>query len=151
MGYVIDNTDFKSNPDIAIGVTFPFSGQAIFNSSYTTMDQAKSNLKNLLLTTRGERYIVPNFGTNLVQALFQPATPELKEFIINDITSAIAFWLPYIVIIELTVNTFEDDPSLDTSINVILKFSVDTSNSEQSITIVASDEGISFVAGNMEA
>lgn len=151
MGYVIDNTDFKSNPDIAIGVTFPFSGQAIFNSSYTTMDQAISNLKNLLLTMRGERYIVPNFGTNLVQALFQPATPELKEFIINDITSAIAFWLPYIVIIELTVNTFEDDPSLDTSINVILKFSVDTSNSEQSITIVASDEGISFVAGNMEA
>ena len=151
MGYVIDNTDFKSNPDIAIGVTFPFSGQAIFNSSYTTMDQAISNLKNLLLTMRGERYIVPNFGTNLVQALFQPATPELKEFIINDITSAIAFWLPYIVIIELTVNTFEDDPALDTSINVILKFSVDTSNSEQSITIVASDEGISFVAGNMEA
>ena len=151
MGYVIDNTDFKSNPDIAIGVTFPFSGQAIFNSSYTTMDQAISNLKNLLLTMRGERYIVPNFGTNLVQALFQPATPELKEFIINDITSAIAFWLPYIVIIELTVNTFEDDPSLDTSINVILKFSVDTSNSEQSITIVASDEGISIVAGNMEA
>ena len=151
MGYVIDNTDFKSNPDIAIGVTFPFSGQAIFNSSYTTMDQAISNLKNLLLTMRGERYIVPNFGTNLVQALFQPATPELKEFIINDITSAISFWLPYIVIIELTVNTFEDDPSLDTSINVILKFSVDTSNSEQSITIVASDEGISFVAGNMEA
>ena len=47
MGYVIDNTDFKSNPDIAIGVTFPFSGQAIFNSSYTTMDQAISNLKNL--------------------------------------------------------------------------------------------------------
>ena len=115
------------------------------------MDQAISNLKNLLLTMRGERYIVPNFGTNLVQALFQPATPELKEFIINDITSAIAFWLPYIVIIELTVNTFEDDPALDTSINVILKFSVDTSNSEQSITIVASDEGISFVAGNMEA
>ena len=151
MGYVIDNTDFKSNPDIAIGVTFPFSGQAIFNSSYTTMDQAISNLKNLLLTMRGERYIVPKFGTNLVQALFQPATPELKEFIINDITSAIAFWLPYIVIIELTVNTFEDDPALDTSINVILKFSVDTSNSEQSITIVASDEGISFVAGNMEA
>ena len=151
MGYVIDNTDFKSNPDIAIGVTFPFSGQAIFNSSYTTMDQAISNLKNLLLTMRGERYIVPNFGTNLVQALFQPATPELKEFIINDITSAISFWLPYIVIIELTVNTFEDDPALDTSINVILKFSVDTSNSEQSITIVASDEGISFVAGNMEA
>ena len=151
MGYVIDNTDFKSNPDIAIGVTFPFSGQAIFNSSYTTMDQAISNLKNLLLTMRGERYIVPNFGTNLVQALFQPATPELKEFIINDITSAISFWLPYIVIIELTVNTFEDDPALDTSINVILKFSVDTSNSEQSITIVASDEGISFAAGNMEA
>jgi len=147
MGYIIDNKEWTKNPDVAIGVTFPFNGKGVFNSSYTTKEQAISNLKNLLLTMKGERYLIPNFGTNLVQALFQPATAELKQFIIDDVSGAIAFWLPYIDVIELSVKTFEDDPSLETSINVLIKFSVDTSDSEESITIIASESGIEFLAG----
>ena len=151
MGYVIDNTEFRDNPDVAIGITFPFNGSGVFNSSFTTVDQSISNLKNLLLTQKGERYLIPTFGTNLVQSLFQPATTELKEFINKDITDAISYWLPYINIIELLIRTFEDDPSLETSINVKLKFSIDQTQSEESITIIASESGIEFLKGNNEA
>jgi phage baseplate assembly protein W len=140
MGYIIDNKEWTKNPDVAIGVTFPFSGKGVFNLSYTTQDQAISNLKNLLLTMKGERYILPNFGTNLVQALFQPITAELKQFINDDISDAISYWLPYINIIDISILTFEDDPSLDRSVDVTLTFSVGQSNSEQSITI-SSTEG----------
>ena len=143
MGYQIDNTEFRNNPDVAIGITFPFNGKGAFNSSYTTKDQAISNLKNLLLTQKNERYLIPN--------LFQPATAELKEFISNDISDAIAYWLPYINVIELSVKSFEDDPVLETSINVNLKFSIDQTESEESITIILSDEGIAFLARNNEA
>ncbi len=151
MGYVIDNTEFRDNPDVAIGVTFPFNGIGVFNSSFTTVDQSISNLKNLLLTQKGERYLIPTFGTNLVQSLFQPATTELKEFINKDITDAISYWLPYINIIELSIKTFEDDPALETSINVNLKFTIDQTQSEQSITIIVSQAGLSFLQGTNEA
>jgi len=151
MSYRIDNTEFRNNPDVAIGITFPFNGKGAFNSSYTTKDQAISNLKNLLLTQKNERYLIPNFGTNLVACLFQPATAELKEFISTDISDAIAYWLPYINVIELSVKSFEDDPALETSINVNLKFSIDTTESEESITIILSEAGIAFQAGDNEA
>jgi len=37
----------------ALGVQLPFNGLfGIFSSTYTTVDQAISNLKNLLLTTK---------------------------------------------------------------------------------------------------
>ena len=141
MGYIIDNKEIAGNSDVGIGVTFPFSGNKIFNSSYTTIDQAITNVKNLLLTMRGDRIYQPNFGTDLLGALFQPATYELKQFIVDDITNAITYWLPYINIIELNVLSFEDDPALESSMNVILTFSVDSSNAQRSITINA-DEGL---------
>ena len=144
MGYIIDNKDWTKSPDVGIGVTFPFGGDKIFNSSYTTIDQAVSNLTNLLLTLKGDRVFQPTFGTNLLGALFQPATNELKQFIVDDISDAIAYWLPYINIIDISVLSFEDDPALESSMNVILTFSVDSSGAQRSITINADDGLVKF-------
>ena len=33
-------------PDVAIGVSVPFTGKAVFNQTYITSDQIKSNLIN---------------------------------------------------------------------------------------------------------
>ena len=73
----------RSNPDRAVGILLPFNkpveGKAIadnyasgsigaggvFIQSYTTELQSISNLKNLLLTRKGERYMQPNFGTDI--------------------------------------------------------------------------------------
>ena len=55
----------------AIGVSLPFNGPGVFNSTYTTKDQTKSNLVNLLLTDIGERVMNPGFGTVLRKFLFE--------------------------------------------------------------------------------
>ena len=50
--------------DYAIGITLPLTfGQNTFEQSFLTKDQVKSNIKNLLLTKRGERIIQPEFGS----------------------------------------------------------------------------------------
>jgi len=55
----------------AVGVSLPFSGTAVFNSTYTTADQLKSNLINYFMTDPGERYMNPNFGAGLKATIFE--------------------------------------------------------------------------------
>ena len=82
MGYrVVEINEIQNNPNIAIGVKFPFDGRGIFRKSFTTDEQALTNIKSLLLTRKGERYEQPNFGTDLLNALFEPNTSELSTFI----------------------------------------------------------------------
>ena len=38
----INPIDLPQNDKVAVGVTFPFDGSAVFNSSYTTKEQVKS-------------------------------------------------------------------------------------------------------------
>ena len=47
----IDPTEKRNK---ALGVIFPFNAEAVFYSSYTTKEQVKSNLLNVLLTEPGE-------------------------------------------------------------------------------------------------
>lgn len=90
-----------------IGVTIPFNNpNGIFFQSYTNRVQVFSNLKNLLLTAKGERYMLPEFGTNIRTVLFENISNE-EDFVSslkNEITDAIGTWMPYILIEELDVN-----------------------------------------------
>jgi phage baseplate assembly protein W len=96
-----------NNPDVAVGITLPFSqtNGRLFNLSYSTEEQALSNLKNLILTRQGERIMQPLFGTNLQDSLFEQNDDLLKSSIRDSIQDAVEFWLPYIAISELKVET----------------------------------------------
>tara|TARA_B110000285_G_C15085172_1_gene595788 strand:- start:125 stop:556 length:432 start_codon:yes stop_codon:yes gene_type:complete len=83
--------------DIALGIALPFGpGQSSFKLNYTTLDQAKTNIINLLLTHKGERFMQPDFGTNLRRFLFRQNTESLADDIRDDLSEAIKFWLPYV-------------------------------------------------------
>ena len=47
MSYRFENNEILADNNIAIGVKFPFKGRRIFNSTYTTLEQSSSNIKNL--------------------------------------------------------------------------------------------------------
>ncbi len=129
-------------PNRAIGVKFPFNSPGLFKKSYTTFEQASTNVKSLILTRKGERYQQPNFGTDLINVLFEPNVSELKEFITTTITDAVQFWLPYLSITELKITTQEDDPNMIHNIQISLSFTVTGTDSEETITIFAGEDGI---------
>lgn len=90
-----------------VGVMLPFNNpRGIFNKSVTNREQIYSNIRNLLLTSKGERYMLPDFGTNLRYILFENITSEdtFVETIKNDISDAFKEWLPYLTLEKLTVD-----------------------------------------------
>lgn len=139
---VVPANDITKNPDIAKGVKFPFNGKGIFRKSFTTDEQALTNIKSLLLTRKGERFEQPNFGTDLLNVLFEPITDGLKSFIEETISSAVSFWLPYIEISKLDIVTSEDDNTLVHEIKISIGFIVTSTGSEQTIIIFADQDGI---------
>ena len=107
--------------DIAIGVTLPFGKQSgLFNLSYTTEEQAISNLKNLLLTRKGERPFQPNFGSTIPSLLFEPMDGNLETSIDESLREDIGFWLPYIVIEDIIADIDFDRHK----VNIELSFKV---------------------------
>ena len=97
----INPIDLPQNDKVAVGVTFPFDGPAVFNSSYTTKEQVKSNLINLLLTTPGERLMNPTFGVGIRNLLFEQVIE--KELIKNRVIDGAQLNIPEIEIVDLFI------------------------------------------------
>lgn len=140
MGFVFETiTKTDIQPDVALGVKIS-NANSIFKSVYTIADQTKENLKSLILTRIGERYMLPEFGTNLLNMLFEPISYEFTDGVSTSITSAIDRWLPYVVIENLNVVTVLDDPTLQHMVEISLTYSVQNFNTN-SIKIFASETG----------
>ena len=112
------------NPDVRIGLKLPFTRgrSGLFPQSETTLEQAGSNIKNLLLTAKGERVMQPDFGSRLRDLLFEQYTEDLEERVREEIQQAMSTWLPYIVISQVDVIQDETNPNqtkvdLDFSLN----------------------------------
>tara|TARA_B100001094_G_scaffold251158_1_gene248890 strand:- start:2185 stop:2631 length:447 start_codon:yes stop_codon:yes gene_type:complete len=112
------------NPDIRIGLKLPFTRDraGLFGQTETTLEQAGYNIKNLLLTSKGERVMQPEFGSDLRDLLFEQYTEDLTDRIKEAIEEAMSTWLPYIVISSVDVTEDETNPNqtkvdLDFSLN----------------------------------
>jgi len=90
--------EIDRDDDIYIGIRFPLdhSPEGFFYKTKTIREQVKSNIRNLLLTEKGERVLQSNFGTNLKSLLFEQITPSGLENIENDIRESLSTWLPYV-------------------------------------------------------
>ena len=125
----VNPLDLQKN--IAIGVSLPFNGPGVFKSTYTTKDQIKSNLVNLLLTDTGERIMNPNFGTNLKRFLFVGITDSSLDLLKNNILISI---LNYIS--EITVTNITLVPDTDNNlINLTIEYYLNISQTPDQVTV----------------
>jgi phage baseplate assembly protein W len=99
--------DFKV---LGIGINRTSDSNGIFAVNYTTLKQAKDNLKNLILTRKGERLMQPEFGCDVWKVLFEPLDGTLIETTIeNSIVEAVSIWLPYLNIDTIVFDYDEND------------------------------------------
>jgi len=117
------------NNNVTIGVAFPLNDINMAVGTQTTREQLKTNLLNILLTVPGERINNPNYGIGLKNQVFEnnidPVT--LQE----NINGQLAFWLPEVIITEVTVQQNIDQYR----VSIKLNYSISLDESEDSIQI----------------
>jgi len=110
VGQTININPINLEADVAVGVVLPFNGNAVFNPSYTTQQQAKSNLINVLLTEQGERIYEPNFGVGLKSLLFEQTINEVE--LENSIKQQVDLYIPEIEINNISIELVSEEHTL---------------------------------------
>ena len=113
MAYVLGNKIVKDTKEFdayAYGITLPIKrGNAgYFEQAFTSFEQTKANLKNLLLTKRGERVMQPEFGTGLETLLFEPMDGLFESNLRDTITKTVNYWLPYVNIEDIEIQMTDE-------------------------------------------
>jgi phage baseplate assembly protein W len=125
----VNPLDLQKN--IVIGVSLPFNAPGVFNKTYSTKEQIKSNLINLLLTDKGERIMNPEFGTDLRKSLFDNITNSSIEILKAKIVDAVNIFIPEIFLGEVIVEPDNDYNTL----NVTINYRLIISNTPDQVTV----------------
>ena len=123
------------NEDTYIGLELPLTHtqEGYFKRTKTALEQAKSNIRNLLLTNKGERLGNPTFGTNLLSLVFTQENTDLEARVEEEIRASMAGFLPFINIVSIETNFSEENMST-AIVNLRFTLNVDTT-SEENLTL----------------
>jgi len=129
VAYQLEKTFVIDTQDKSVGLSLPIGGanNGYFAVNYTTKNQIKSNLKNLILTEPGERLANPKFGTPLRKFIFEPYMEGDFEIRIETaITNAVSAYLPYVTIESIIFDNNNDNKDKHL-VNLELKYSINFS------------------------
>ena len=91
---------------VTYGINFPFGDSLTgkyLNLSETPSDEIKNNLIHLLLTRKGSRYFLPDFGTRLYEYIFEPLDGPTFSEIESEIRDSVGKYMPGILITNIKI------------------------------------------------
>lgn len=66
-------------------------------ASNTTIEEViRQNLKNLILTSPGERVMLPDFGVGVRNYLFEQNTEQVVQLLFNRVRQQLAEYMPFV-------------------------------------------------------
>ena len=100
------------------GVDFPFDtslrGDAV-KMTESTSDEIRASLLHLLLTRKGSRYYLPDFGTRLYEFLFEPLDVVSFDVIETDIRDSVSKYIPNLLINKITIEPLSQDEEVQST------------------------------------
>lgn len=121
---IIEIKPIDLQPKKALGLRLPFASSGNpFILNYTTKDQLKSNLINILLTNPGERFNEPLFGVGIYDQLFKQKidSSTLKDRINNQTR----LFAPEVEIINLEIVQNEHDVEIKVIYRILANNAMD--------------------------
>lgn len=111
------------------GIKYPFTRESV-ERTYVDMntsqdDSVKSRVIHTVLTPKGQRIRMPNFGTNLVKFIFEPNDELTMSGIKDEISSAISRYVPEVIFKDITMTKPNDN---DNAIVVIIEYDIQKGN-----------------------
>ena len=119
-----------------INIDFPFKDSPegfYFNLNATDADAVRADLLHLLLTNKGERLYMPDFGSDLKKYIFEPNDGVTHSEIKDNLNETIKRYMPNLTIDSIN---FRND-SIEELIIVELTYTVTegTFNSTDTVTL----------------
>lgn len=118
-------------PRKAVGVALPFSGKAVFNSTYTTKDATRANLINFFLTGKNERILNVDFGAGLRNFLFENLTQDMIDSTRELINQSLELYFPQVLVRNLELIAIPDQ----NMVTFTLKYAVKETNITDEVVI----------------
>ena len=131
-------TTIKFNPRTPLKIASDKAELFVMNT--TLADAVADNLRNLILTNRGERVMQPDFGANLKAILTEFGTGGFESEVMARIKVATTRFLPYVSLTTMAMKKLDATPQ---SGMIIVEFNIGyaipTANIHgQQITVVLS-------------
>jgi len=124
--------------EVPVGIVLPYTRgeqDGFFKQTYSLLERAKTNLMFLLLTAKGERPMMPNYGSDLRAIIFDPNTQDFLDEIIEDaIREASEIWMPEVVIEKVSTSRDINKEPYKASVSVVFSINV-IPDSEQEINL----------------
>lgn len=95
------------------GIDFPFRDSLkgdFLNMTQTPEREVRADLIHLLLTRKGTRYYLPDFGTRLYEYIFEQNDTVSFSLIEEEIRESVRKFIPNLDINSIQVMSAEDDP-----------------------------------------
>ena len=103
------------------GIDFPFQDSEFgyyLQLTETPEDEIKADLIHLLLTRKGSRYFLPDFGTRLYEYIFEPLDTPTFDSIESEIREQVAKYIPNLIVTSVTVEpALEAEETLGTIVS----------------------------------
>jgi phage baseplate assembly protein W len=98
----------------------------------TKEDSLKSRLLHVIFTPKGQRLRNPDFGTDLIKYIHEPADETTFERLRNDITQQVYKYVPDVVFKDISI--YNDDKS-DNGKIVIIHYTINKGYKEVEQTV----------------
>lgn len=112
----------------------------LFEMCGLSKDTYKSDLLLLLFTEKGERYYMPDYGTNLLRYIFEPNDDATRNDIVDDLKRTVSKYMPNITIDSVDINVSNEDESTlidrgEVILDVKFTYNEDTYSEQSEISI----------------
>lgn len=107
------------------GIKFPFSTISDKNTMLDTDmsygEMVKSELIHCIFTPKGERLRCPEFGTRLIQYIFNPNDTDTWGDVLSEIKEAVSRWIPRCNLDDLQISESSDGVGLIATMSYTVK------------------------------
>lgn len=118
------------------GIKYPFSSNnsdnVYLDTNDTFSESIKSQLLHLIFTEKGQRIRDPEFGTGLINFIFQPNDGDTIGSIKNEIITQVNKYIPGLIFDEIKVYKQDDELS---NIIVSITYSIKKGNKLDTTTV----------------
>ena len=126
---------------ISVGLPLTYSNQdGPYKLNKTILEAIKQNFKNLILTSPGERVMIPEFGVGIYAFLFENINDETFNRVAEKIAEQTSIYLPVINLESVDFVTSDEDLTIGgNEVGVVIKYNILPYNGSDELKITVSN------------